>query len=162
MTAPAARATSPTSADLPPGAPRSAWEQKPVVVLVLELTWPQEAPGATGPYEPWAEAARWEQAIIDKVQGFGGVLLPRTPGLLTWVFGVPRALEQLPQRAVHAALAVRQMVTEVPGGAPAGGPTLRLAAHLGAVQVPTQATDPLARLVGVGETLALAVNGLVG
>src|SRR5215467_783501 len=115
-------------ADLPPEAPRSAWEQKPVVVLALELTWPQEATDAAGPYEPWTEAVRWEQAIIDKVQGFGGVLLSRTPALLTWVFGVPRALEQLPQRAVHAALAVRQMVTEAPGGVPAGGPTLRLAA----------------------------------
>jgi DNA-binding NtrC family response regulator/tetratricopeptide (TPR) repeat protein len=147
-----------TPADLPPEAPRSAWEQKPVVVLALELTWPQEATGAAGPYEPWTEAVRWEQAIIDKVQGFGGVLLPRTPALLTWVFGVPQALEQLPQRAVHAALAVRQMVTEASGGALAGGPTLRLAAHLGAVQVPTQATDPLARLVGVGATLAVPVR----
>src|SRR5262249_46417074 len=144
-----------TPADLPPGLPRSAWEQKPVVVLALELTWPQEAPGAAGPYEPWTEAVRWEQAIMDKVQGFGGELLSRTPALLTWVFGVPRALEQVPQRAVHAALAVRQMVTEALGGAPTGCPTLRLAAHLGAVQVPTQATDPLARLVGVGETLAV-------
>jgi DNA-binding NtrC family response regulator len=105
-----------TPADLPPGATRSAWEQKPVVVLALELTWPQEATGAAGPYELWTEAVRWEQAIMDKVQGFGGGLLPRTPALLTWVFGVPRALEQLPQRAVHAALAVRQMVTEASGG----------------------------------------------
>src|SRR5262249_53141034 len=53
-------------------APEAVWAQKPVAVLALEVTWP-EAPALAPPhYEPWTEAARWDQAIRDKVQGFGG------------------------------------------------------------------------------------------
>src|SRR5262245_54648986 len=75
-----------------------AWEQKPVAVLALELTWPETASPEALHYDPWTERARWEQAIVDKVQGFGGVLLQRSPALLTWVFGLPQTPEQLPQR----------------------------------------------------------------
>ena len=130
--------------------PSAAWEQKPVVVLALELTWP-EANGLESPrYDPWTEMARWEQAIVDKVQGFGGVLLQRTPALLTWVFGLPQTLEQLPQRAVHSALAIRQMVVEASAPDLPPCPEVRLAVHLGAVRVDHQAADPTARLLAGG------------
>jgi hypothetical protein len=46
---------------------------------------------------------------VAKVQGFGGVVLQRSPALLLVVFGVPQTLEQLPQRAVQAALALRRL-----------------------------------------------------
>jgi hypothetical protein len=42
------------------------------------------------------------------LQGFGGVVLQRSPSLLLVAFGIPHTLEQLPQRAVQAALALRQ------------------------------------------------------
>jgi Sigma-54 interaction domain/Bacterial regulatory protein, Fis family len=89
-----------------------AWEHKPVAVLALELTWPAAFGLESLPYDPWTEMAWWEQAIVDKVHGFGGTLIQRTASLLVWVFGLPRGMEQLPQRAVHSALAVRQMVVE--------------------------------------------------
>ena len=140
------------------GNSRPAWEQKPVAVLALELTWP----GASGReplrYDPWTEKARWEQAIVDKVRGFGGALVQRTASRLVWVFGVPQVLEQLPQRAVHSALAIRQMVVDASAPDLPPCPAVRLAVHLGAVRVDRQAADPTAQVLAVGETLALPVR----
>ena len=58
--------------------PEPAWEHKPVAVLALELTWPGAAGLESLRYDPWTERARWEQAIVDKVRGFGGALVQRT------------------------------------------------------------------------------------
>ena len=103
-------------------------------------------------------AAHWAQALVDKVQGFGGALVQRTASLLIWVFGLPQALEQLPQRAVHSALAIRQMAVAPTAGDMPPYPEVRLAVHLGAVRVDSQAPDPVAHLLAVGETLALPVR----
>jgi DNA-binding NtrC family response regulator/tetratricopeptide (TPR) repeat protein len=138
--------------------PAPAWEQKPVAVLALEVTWPEASGPESLRYDPWTERARWEQAIVDKVQGFGGVLLQRTPALLTWVFGLPQTLEQLPQRAVHSALAIRQMVVDASAPALPPCPEVRLAVHLGAVRVDHQAPNPTARLLPVGDALVLPVR----
>ena len=43
-------------------------------------------------YDPWTEKARWEEAILDKVCAFGGVLVEHTASRLVWVFGVPQGL----------------------------------------------------------------------
>src|SRR5262249_17535123 len=120
----------------PAGVPRQeivppplAWEQKPVAVLGLEGTWPAFPGHAWRQDEPWTEAARWGPATRAKVCGFGGVLLQQAVSLFTWVFGLPHAFEQLPLRAVHGALAIRQMVAEA--GVPNLGPCpdVRLAVH---------------------------------
>jgi AAA ATPase domain len=138
--------------------PAPAWAQKPVAVLALEVTWP-EASGLESPrYDPWTEMARWEQAIADKVQGFGGVLLQRMPALLTWVFGLPQTLEQLPQRAVHSALAIQQMVVDASAPDLPPCPDVRLAVHLGAVRVDHRASNPTTWLLPVGDTLVLPVR----
>jgi hypothetical protein len=133
-----------------------SWEQKPVAVLALELTWPVAAAGEAPRYEPWTATQRWEQAILEKVQGFGGVLLQRSPSLFLVAFGVPHTLEQLPQRAVQAALALRQLVTAIPSGECV--PELRQAIHWGQLLVDVEASDPTARLLSVGETLAQPVR----
>src|SRR5262249_25962333 len=91
------------------------WEQKTIAVLALEVTWPEVAARDTLQYELWTQAAHWEQAIREKVQGFGGVVLQHTTSLCLWVFGVAQALDQLPQRAVHSALVIRQMAAEEMG-----------------------------------------------
>ena len=54
------------AAALPP-----AWEQKPVAVLAIELTWPVTVEGEVPRYEPWTVVTRWEQLIVEKVQGLG-------------------------------------------------------------------------------------------
>src|SRR5262249_20000005 len=66
-------------------------------------------------------------------------------------------VEQLPQRAVLASLAIKQLLTEGASHADAGGaPELRMAVHLGAVHVDVSPRDSTPRLLPVGDTLALA------
>ena len=96
-----------------------AWEQKPVAVLAIELTWPAAVEGEVPRYEPWTVMTSWAQLIVEKVQGLGGVILQRAPSLLLVGFGLPYTLEQLPQRAVQAALVLRQL-TAGPEGSGTG------------------------------------------
>jgi DNA-binding NtrC family response regulator/tetratricopeptide (TPR) repeat protein len=141
-----------------PASPASVsnWEQKPVAVLAIELTWPTAMDNEAPRYEPWTMASEWEQTILEKVRGFGGVILKCSPSLLLAGFGIPHTLEQLPQRAVQAALALRRLMAEAAKGGPY--PELRMAVHWGQVLVDTGATDPMARLSPLGETLALPVR----
>lgn len=133
------------------------WEQKPVAVIAIALTFPKLLTLGAVRYEPWTVAARWEQTIAEKLQGFGGLLLPRTPSLLTVAFGIPQALEQMPQRAVHAALTIRQLVASGRGiGEPC--PEVRLAVHHGAVLVNVDVGDPMTRLLPVGDTIAVPIR----
>jgi transcriptional regulator with AAA-type ATPase domain/tetratricopeptide (TPR) repeat protein len=128
------------------------WEQKPVAVLAIEMTWPAIGVGEASPYEPWTATNYWAQTIVEKAQGFGGVVLPRTPALVMVAFGISQTLEQLPQRAVQAALAVQSISTQAPDKRPS--PELRIALHYGEVLVDTEALDPPARLLPIGDTLA--------
>jgi transcriptional regulator with AAA-type ATPase domain/tetratricopeptide (TPR) repeat protein len=131
--------------------PQPSWEQKPVALLAIDLVLPEAA------YEPWTLARRWETQIEERVGGFGGTVLTRAPSRLTAVFGIPRAVEQLPQRAVLAALAIKQLLTEGATHADAGAvPELRMAVHLGAVHVDVSPRNSTPRLLPVGDTLALA------
>jgi len=141
-----------------PTAPSLAWEHKPVAVLAVELTFPTATAGEAVAYEPWTTASRWEQALVAKVQRFGGVVLQRSPALLLAAFGIPRTLEQLPQRAVQAALALRHLVAEGVDQGPC--PALRLVVHWGEVLVDVQASDPTAQLRAFGETFAWPVRWL--
>ena len=106
--------------------PPAAWEERPVAVLAVDLTFPQGNNSERPSYEPWTVATRWEQAIREKVEGFGGVLVQHAVAPLLGAFGVPTALEQMPQRAVHAALAIRQLVAEAQVGG-SGSPVRRCA-----------------------------------
>jgi DNA-binding NtrC family response regulator/tetratricopeptide (TPR) repeat protein len=118
------------------------WEHKPVAVLAIDLVVPAHV------LEPWTVGQRWETMIGERLAGFGGSVVARSPSRLVAVFGIPRALEQLPQRAVLAALSVRRLAT-------ADGPELRMAVHAGTVRVDVAAPDMAARLLPVGDTLAL-------
>ena len=93
-----------------------------------------------------------------KVQGFGGVLLQRSPSLLLVAFGMPQTLEQFPRaRAVQAALTLQTLVAEGSDGEPC--PELRQAVHWGQLLVDVSASDPSARLLSLGEVLALPECG---
>jgi DNA-binding NtrC family response regulator/tetratricopeptide (TPR) repeat protein len=139
--------------------PALDWEQKPVAVLAIEVTWPETAALAGPHYEPFTVNRRWEQAIAEKVQGFGGVILQHSPSLLLVAIGIPHTVEQLPQRAVQAALAVRQLlVQDTRPDQEEPGPTVRLAVHLGQVLLGSGAHEPIAHLLPVGEALALPVR----
>jgi hypothetical protein len=136
-----------------------AWEQKPVEVLAIELTWPAAVEVEAPRYEPWIVVTRWKQSIAEKMKGLGGVFLQHAPSLLLIGFGLPHTLEQLPQRAVQAALVLLQLIAG-PEGAVIGEPhpAMRQAVHWGQVLVESRAKDPTAQLLPVGETLALPVR----
>jgi two-component system, NtrC family, response regulator AtoC len=139
-----------------PTTPSSTWEHKPVTVLAIELTFPLRVEDESAVFVPWTTASRWEQALVAKVQGFGGVVLQRSPSLLLVAFGIPRTLDQLQQCAVQAALALRQLVAE--GAQGESCPALRLVLHWGEVLVDVQASDPTAQLRVLGETFAWPVR----
>jgi DNA-binding winged helix-turn-helix (wHTH) protein len=132
------------------------WEHKPVAVLAIELTWPDSTQPEVLGDTPWRVAAAWQHTIVEQVQEFGGVVLQRTPSLLLVTFGTSQTLEQLPQRAVQAALALRQRVVAAPDGAPC--PEVRLVGHWGPLLVDVQAPDPTAQLQALGQTLAWPVR----
>ncbi len=123
----------------------SSWEVKPVAVLAIDVVLPERG------HDPWTMARRWADRIVERVAGFGGVFLTRTPSRLTAVFGAPRALEQLPQRAVQAALAIHRLLD-----AADPAPELRMAAHLGSLRVDAGAADPIASALPLGDTVAAA------
>jgi DNA-binding NtrC family response regulator/predicted ATPase len=137
----------------------SDWARKPVTILAINVTFPEPPELEPPDFEPWTMAARWQQHIEEKVNGFGGLLLQRSSSLLVVAFGLPRTLEQLPQRAVHAALSIRQSVAEAAGSAAQTScPEVRLAVHGGTVLVDAQTSDPASRVLPVGETLTLPVR----
>jgi hypothetical protein len=130
-----------------------------ILVLAIEATWPERSEAAAGHYEPWTVASRWEQRVAEKVAGFGGVILQGSTSLLLVAFGLPRTLEQLPQRAIHAALAIRHLAAEAPSiVGQAVGPVVRLAGHLGTLLVAEETGDSPGRWLAIGETLSLPVR----
>src|SRR5262249_43695967 len=67
----------------------TGWAQKPVVVLAINLTFPRPTGFGLASDEPWTVVGRWEQTIVEKMQGFGGILMARFPALLRVLFAVP-------------------------------------------------------------------------
>jgi class 3 adenylate cyclase len=93
------------------------------------------------------------------VAGFGGVVLQGSPALCLVAFGLPQTLDQLLQRAVQAALAIRQLAAEAQTSIGEGtGPGVRMAAHLGTLLVAEGTGEPPSRWLAVGETLSLPVR----
>jgi tetratricopeptide (TPR) repeat protein/MoxR-like ATPase len=139
--------------------PAAAWEQKPVAVLAIEVTWPVALEPETQRYEPWTVHAQWEHTVLAKVQGFGGVVLQQGPSLLLVAFGLPHTLEQLPHRAVQTACVIRQITAAgLAAGERALRPTVRQAVHWGQVLVDGGTSDPTARVLPIAETLAEPVR----
>ena len=131
------------------------WEKKPVVVLAIDLTFPKQADSTYD--QPWTLSKHWEESLAEKVQGFGGALLQRSPSLFTAVFGVPHALDRMPERAVHAALAVRYMLEE-PATRAIAQPELRVGIHLGDVLVDVRNDVGVGQLLPIGDTFAFPVR----
>ena len=95
------------------------------------------------------------------MRGFGGVILQGSPSLCLVAFGLPQTLEQLPQRAIQAALAIRHLAAEVQASLEQGtSPVVRLGGHVGTLLVAEEAGGPPWRWLAVGETLALPVRPL--
>ena len=146
-------AISTQSAATQDASPAPRWEEKTAAILAVELVFPRTAETAAQS-DPWTLATRWQRRIEELVTGFGGQMLHRSPSRLTAVFGVPRALEQTPQRAVQAALAVQRAGNDA-RRAGETVPELRYAAHLGAVRVDVAAPSGELALLPLGDAVAL-------
>jgi DNA-binding NtrC family response regulator/predicted ATPase len=134
-------------------------EQKLVALLAIDLTFPPQPGSTTAEYDLWTVTNHWEQTLVEKVQGFEGVLVQRFASLCLVAFGMTHVLEQLPQRAVQAALAIRQVVAAAQdriGQAPV--PEIRQAIHLGPLLVEGAARTPAARSFAVGETSSVPIR----
>ncbi len=130
-----------------------SWEEKTVAILAIETVLPRAARDVSRS-DPWTIIKRWHERIADHVRGFGGNLLHSSPSRLTAVFGVPRALEQSPQRAVQAGLAINRLATESrEKGRPT--PQIRMAAHLAAVHFDANAQDLGSGLLPIDDAIAL-------
>jgi DNA-binding winged helix-turn-helix (wHTH) protein len=140
-------------------AEHAPWEPKPVTVLAIDVSWPQAMDRDTPHEVPWTMVRRWQQLVVDKVRGFGALIVQQAPSPLIAVFGIPRTMEQMPQRAVQAALALRQLMAEDhtdDGESP--GPEMRMAIHTGHGLVDVHTNDPREQLLTIGDTLSRPVR----
>lgn len=155
VAAPPSAAVTPRVAPPSPASPSPeptrtpTWERKSVAVLALAVTFADVAESAG--YEPWTVATRWQRVIGEIVEGFGGAFAQRSPSRSTAVFGVPRALEQAPLRAVRAALAVQREVMQ----SAAPRPEVHAGVHLGEVRVDTSSADPVSQVLPIGDVFTL-------
>ena len=91
--------------DVPPPAPAPpahglTWERRTIALLRADLD------GAEG-VDVWSRASRTMDALIAKVQSFGGRLEEVTPTGLVAAFGL-EPTEDAPRRAAHAAIAIQR------------------------------------------------------
>jgi DNA-binding winged helix-turn-helix (wHTH) protein/tetratricopeptide (TPR) repeat protein len=140
-------------------AKEAPWEPKLVTVLAIDVAWPKAMDRGTPREVPWTTVRRWQQVVVEKVRGFGALIVQQAPSPLIAVFGIPWTMEQMPQRAVQAALALRQLVAE--GRVSEGeipGPEMRMAIHTGHALVDVHAPDPREQLLTISDTLSRPVR----
>ncbi len=136
-----------------------AWEPKLVTVLTIDAAWPSVTQCDPLPEVPWTIVRRWQQTVGEKVQEFGGLIVQQAAAPLIAIFGIPQTIEQMPQRAVQAALGLRQLVGNGRlRDAESPGPEMRMAIHTGHVLVDVRASDPSEALLTIGDTLSRAVR----
>ncbi len=148
----------------PAAAPEPAEERKVVTVIAADLAGASPLAASADPERTGLLLERFHETMQAEIDEAGGYLQAVAGDALTAVFGAPVAQEDHAERALHAALSMRQQIDEVFAGqlalrigvetgevvvgrAPDGGPSLAggvltAAARLG------QAAEPGAVLVG--------------
>ncbi len=100
--------------------PTVRWERRPIALMRVALLVPE-----TG--DVLSDAARALEALIEKVQSFGGRIEALGQRGLDAAFGV-EPIEDAPRRAAHAAMAMQRAVERIRGDSPAPLAT-RIAIH---------------------------------
>jgi DNA-binding SARP family transcriptional activator len=90
-----------------PDANGAGAERKLVTVLFVDVEPPAED-GERDPEDVWATQAAHLETITAQVEAYGGTVAHAVGGATMAVFGVPRTREDDPERAVRAALAIRE------------------------------------------------------
>jgi class 3 adenylate cyclase len=128
-------------------------------LLAISLTFPTAEGLEIRHHDPWTVAAHWEQHIVRQLMGFGGIILQRSPSMLTAAFGVHETLEQLPQRTVQAALAIRRSVAEMrQSDAREAGVEVRTVVHTGMALVDVQPRNSTTRVLPMADALTLTLR----
>jgi class 3 adenylate cyclase len=117
--------------DAPPGATPAGAERKLVAVLLADVDEPVEEFAERDPEDVAAMLARHLARVRTEVEAFGGTVEQTAGGRAVAVFGVPRTRTDDPERAVRAALAIREALAgpgagRPPAGRDAGPPGIRL------------------------------------
>src|SRR5256712_5644614 len=73
------------------------------------------------------------EALVEKIESFGGRIEEVSPGGVVAVFGL-EPIEDAPRRAAHAALAIQKIAAHAGRGSP-GSPSVRVGLHVGEVLV---------------------------
>src|SRR5256712_12202794 len=73
------------------------------------------------------------EALVEKIESFGGRIEEVSPGGVVAVFGL-EPIEDAPRRAAHAALAIQKIAAHAGRGSP-GPPRVRVGLHVGEVLV---------------------------
>src|SRR6266545_8108008 len=159
-----------------------AAERKLVTVLFGEVDEPAADPGERDPEDVSNMLERHLERMHTEISGFGGVVEHAIGGTMMAVFGVPQTREDDPERAVRAALAIRDALT---GGVetriaiatgealvtPGGGPMrvagdlvttcarLQQAAPTGSVLVSEATERATSRVISYGPASLLALAG---
>jgi len=135
------------------------WEQTPVALLAISLTFAAGEGLEITPDDPWTVVAHWEQSIVRQLTGCGGMVLQRSPSMLIAAFGVHEALEQLLPRTVQAALAIRHAVAEMRRAAVTKVEVeVRTAVHTGMALVDVQTPTSTARVLPMADALTLTLR----
>jgi Bacterial regulatory protein, Fis family len=135
------------------------WEQRPATVLEISLTFPSAEGPAIPHDDPWALVSHWEQCIVRQLTRFGGIILQRSTAVFPTLFGVHGTLEQLPQRTVQPALAIRHAITDMTRSEVREARVeLRMAAHQGIALVDVQTYNPKTRVLPMADVMTLPLR----
>jgi DNA-binding NtrC family response regulator len=108
-----------TAVEPPPPAIGLEWEPRKLTLLRADLS-------STDRVDAWSQVSRALDAVITKVQSFGGRVEELTPTSLVAVFGVD-SVEDAPRRAAHVALAIQRAAQRArEGGESVPGTTIGL------------------------------------
>jgi class 3 adenylate cyclase len=99
----------------PPGAPGGA-ERKLVTVLLVDVDEAREGFVDPDPEDAGRQLSGQLARVRTEVETHGGIVEETLGGRTIALFGVPRTRDDDPERAVRAALAVRDALTAPPGG----------------------------------------------
>jgi class 3 adenylate cyclase/tetratricopeptide (TPR) repeat protein len=136
-------------------------ERKQVTVMFTDMSGYTAMTEKLDPEEAYALMDQVYECLIQKVTEYGGTVNELTGDGIMALFGAPIALEDAPQRAIRASLAIhREMVqfNEKLRREKAGLPPLKMRAgiHTGPVVVGTLGNDLRVDFKAVGDTVNLA------
>jgi class 3 adenylate cyclase/tetratricopeptide (TPR) repeat protein len=136
-------------------------ERKQVTVMFCDLEGFTQFSQRIGPEEAYAVMDQVYEILIHKVHHYEGTVNEFTGDGIMALFGAPIALEDAPQRAIHAAHAIHREMAKFSVGLKqkkkiASALKMRIGIHTGPVVVGTLGNDLRVEFKAVGDTVNMA------